>query len=162
MLALTPADLRGLDADGLAALLGRRELVAAVGEGEVGGLAAAALLFADYAVLHDGATLHLDTAEAIAAAVWRVGRWRWQTAFTAAEARREGFCDEVVFEGRSELALDAAAGLIRSRGGDVLERAEFARLFATGEPREGLRAFLEKRRPDFRHSVGIVPPQENL
>jgi enoyl-CoA hydratase/carnithine racemase len=50
---------------------------------------------------------------------------------------------------RSAAALDAAAMLIRSRGGDALERAEFARLFATGEPAEGLAAFLAKRRPSF-------------
>jgi enoyl-CoA hydratase/carnithine racemase len=51
--------------------------------------------------------------------------------------------------GRSTLALDAAAALIRGRGGDVTERFEFARLFATGEPQEGVGAFLEKRRPKW-------------
>jgi len=43
------------------------------------------------------------------------------------------------------VALDAAANLIRRRGGDVLERAEFARLFAAGEPQRGLAAFLNRR-----------------
>ena len=52
---------------------------------------------------------------------------------------------------RSEIAAASAAMLIEHRGGDALERAEFARLFATGEPAEGLRAFLEKRLPRFRH-----------
>jgi enoyl-CoA hydratase/carnithine racemase len=51
--------------------------------------------------------------------------------------------------GRSTRALDAAAALIRGRGGDVTERFAFARLFAAGEPREGLAAFLEKRRPEW-------------
>jgi enoyl-CoA hydratase/carnithine racemase len=51
--------------------------------------------------------------------------------------------------GRSMLALESANDLIRLRGGDVAERAEFARLFAAGEPQEGLRAFLERRRPRF-------------
>jgi enoyl-CoA hydratase/carnithine racemase len=50
----------------------------------------------------------------------------------------------------SALARESAAVLIGHRGGDALERAEFARLFAIGEPQEGLRAFLEKRRPSFR------------
>jgi hypothetical protein len=51
--------------------------------------------------------------------------------------------------GRSALALDSARMLLENRGRDALERAEFARLFAIGEPQEGLRAFLEKRRPSF-------------
>ena len=50
---------------------------------------------------------------------------------------------------RSVIALEAAATLIRKEGGDELERAEFARLFATGEPQRGLRAFLEKGTPVF-------------
>lgn len=149
--------VRAADVRDLEPLAAGGEMVVVLGEGELRGTAAAALLFAGYAILDDGATLHIDTAEAMAGAVWRLGRWRWQTTFTAAEARAEGLCDEIVFEGRSELALDAAAGLIGRRGGDVLERAAFATLFATGEPHEGLRAFLEKRTPDFRHTVGIVP-----
>jgi hypothetical protein len=51
--------------------------------------------------------------------------------------------------GRSALALDTAASLVALRGGDTLERAAFAWLFAAGEPQEGLRAFLDKRRPRF-------------
>jgi hypothetical protein len=39
--------------------------------------------------------------------------------------------------------------LIRSRGGDRLERAEFARLFALGEPQKGLGAFLAKKPASF-------------
>ena len=50
---------------------------------------------------------------------------------------------------RSVLALDSAAMLIRSRGGDRLERAEFARLFAIGEPQKGLGAFLAKTKPTY-------------
>ena len=52
--------------------------------------------------------------------------------------------------GRSSLALDAAAALVRGRGGDELERAEFARLFAIGEPQIGLSAFLARRRKGMR------------
>ena len=158
MLFLTPADLRGFDARALEDLLGRRELVAAFGEGEVRGLAAAALLFADYAVLREGATLIVEVPEAWAAAVWRLGRGvlKWQ--FDGANAA--DIVDEITSKEpdawleewtrqRSVMALDSAAVLIRGRGGDSLERAEFARLFAAGEPQKGLGAFLAKARPTY-------------
>ena len=150
---LTPAALHAVDAEALDALLERRELVVAYGEGEMRGLAAAAFLFADYAVLRRGATLVADASETWAAAVWRAGR-------RALLERPEELADEITdldperwrerwLRGRSVPALDTAAVLIRSRGGDALERAEFARLFSLGEPQRGLRAFLEKRPPDF-------------
>ena len=116
-------------------------------------------LFADYLALAEGANLTLDHPHAWAGAIWRIGGRAWRlhlsgrSTFTAEEARVEGLCDEVGDEPsmahRSALAADAAAELIARRGGDALERAEFARLFAAGEPQEGLAAFLEKRRPRF-------------
>lgn len=153
MLFLTAADLRGIGSRALEELLERRELVVAFGEGELRGLAAAALLFADYAVLRRGAILTIDTPEGWAGAVWRVGR-------RALLAGPEELADEVTDEEaetwrgnwlrhRSVLALDSAAVLIRSRGGDRLERAEFARLFAIGEPQTGLGAFLAKKSPRY-------------
>ena len=48
-------------------------------------------------------------------------------------------------EARSAVALASASTLVGHRGGDRLERFEFARLFAAGVPQEGLTAFLEKR-----------------
>jgi acetyl-CoA carboxylase alpha subunit len=158
MLFLTPADLRGLDRHGLDGLLGRSELVVAFGEGEVHGLAAAALLFADYAVLRAGATLAVDAPEAWAAVVWRLGRRA--VAWAASGERQDDIVDETTARAaeewreewmrhRSVIALDAAASLIRARGGDSLERAEFARLFALGEPQKGLGAFLAKVRPSY-------------
>ena len=161
MIVLTPAELRGLDARALDEMLARSECVVAIGEGELRGIAAAALLFADYAVLLRGATLIIDEPEVWAGAVWRVGRRAiaLEETFTADAARNAGLADDVVDDAeiwreqwtrnRRTLALDSAAALIRSRGGDALERAEFARLFAIGEPQRGLRAFLEKRAPDF-------------
>ena len=159
MIFLRPADLRGLDLD---ELLRRRELAVAMGEGDVNGVAAAALMFADFAVLKEGATLHIDTAEAWAGAVWRLGRkaLHVQSTITASEAKDMGLCDDVTdrdeetwlqewMRHRSVVALDSAAALIRSRGGDRLERAEFARLFALGEPQKGLDAFLGKRKPTY-------------
>ena len=136
--------------------------VAAMGEGDVNGVAAAALMFADFAVLKENATLHIDAAEAWAGAVWRLGRkaLHVQNAMSAREARDAGLCDDVTdheaemwleewMRHRSVVALDSAAALIRSRGGDRLERAEFARLFALGEPQKGLDAFLGKRKPTY-------------
>lgn len=150
---LTAAELRGVGARGLDELLERREAVVAFGEGELRGLPAAALLFADYAVLRRGATVILDTPEGWAGAVWRVGR-------RALLVKAEEMVDEITdsdgdawlanwLRGRSVLALDTAAVLIRSRGGDTLERAEFARLFALGEPQAGLGAFLAKKSPRY-------------
>jgi hypothetical protein len=160
MRVLAPADLRGLGARGLDDLLEDRACTVAIGSGDLHGEAAAAFLFADYAALHRDAVLHLDAPAAWAGAVWRVQRaaLRLPPRLESNLAREVGLCDEIIesedwFDGwmrhRSATALDAAALLIRSRGGDALERAEFARLFATGEPAEGLAAFLEKRRPSF-------------
>jgi enoyl-CoA hydratase/carnithine racemase len=161
---LAPGELRAIDSGALEGLLARTGLVVAAGAGEVHGLAAAALVFADYAVLDIGATLIIDTPETWAAVTWRIGRkalllhLHQRTSLTAAEAKAEGLCDEIIegdaqawldrwMQGRSPLALDSAATLIRMRGGDTLERAEFARLFAIGEPQRGLEAFLTRRLP---------------
>ncbi|HEV7923446.1 MAG TPA: hypothetical protein VGR02_21900 [Thermoanaerobaculia bacterium] len=132
-----------------------------LGRGEIRGKDAVAWLSADYAMLAAGAVLHLDSAEAWGAAIWRIGpaAWRLHLAgterLTAAEALAVGLADREVdpvewMAGRSEMALQSAAGLIRHQGGDALERAEFARLFAAGEPQTGLAAFLNKRRPEWR------------
>jgi hypothetical protein len=162
---LGPADLQGFvqgRSRALEALLERRELVVAFGAGEVRGLAAAALLFADYAVLHETATLDVDVPEARAAAVWRLGRKTLKWHLDGAQAK--DVVDEITskephawleewMRHRSVMALDSAAVLIRMRGGDSLERAEFARLFAAGEPQKGLRAFLAKARPTYSGDV---------
>jgi enoyl-CoA hydratase/carnithine racemase len=162
---LSPAALRRIDHAALEALLGRSDLVIAAGAGELRGLAAAALLFAGYSVLDKGATLVIDVPEAWAGATWRIGRRALRflgqrEPLSSAEAEVAGLCDEVI-DGepevwlerwkadRSELALDSAALLVTRRGGDRLERAEFARLFAIGEPQRGLEAFLARRKPKF-------------
>jgi len=164
MFFLAGAELRAVDDRALEEILDRTEMTVAAGAEEIRGLAAAALLFADYAVLDAGATLHLDVAEAWAAAAWRLGHAalrlhvEGRTTFPAADAKNAGLCDEIIegdaqewlprwMEGRSAVALDSAAMLIRARGGDALERAEFARLFEIGEPQRGLTAFLNRRSP---------------
>ncbi len=158
MLFLTGAELRAVDGAALDELLTRSELVVAFGEGELRGLAAAAMLFADYAVLRRGATLVLDAPEGWAGAAWRLGRgaWRWYLRGGTSEELVDEITDDDAdtwlgnwTRNRSVLALDSAATLIRARGGDRLERAEFARLFAIGEPQEGLGAFLAKKSPRY-------------
>jgi hypothetical protein len=142
-------------------LLARRDLVITIGEGELRGFAAAAAMFAGWSILRDGATIVLDTPAAWAGAAWRIGDRAYAlwlagtTTFDAQSALQTGLCDAVQSDPvewigtRSALALDSAAMLIRRRGGDALERAEFARIFAAGEPQEGLSAFLEKRTARF-------------
>jgi enoyl-CoA hydratase/carnithine racemase len=117
-------------------------------------------LFADVLLAAPTARLPLDFG-AWGGVVWRIGRRAWQlhlsgaTELDAAAAREWGIVDAVTDDpaawlgGRSVVALDTAASLVALRGGDALERAAFAWLFATGEPQEGLRAFLDKRRPRF-------------
>ncbi|HUR80060.1 MAG TPA: hypothetical protein VM733_04810 [Thermoanaerobaculia bacterium] len=158
MLFLGPAELRALDAGALGELLARTDCVVAFGDGDIRGVAAAALLFADYAVIAKGAALIIDTNEGWAAAAWRLRRRTIAWAFRGAKA--EEIVDEITgqtaeqwreewMRHRSVMALDSAAALIRSHGGDALERAEFARLFAAGEPQKGLGAFLAKTRPTY-------------
>lgn len=166
MLFLGPAELRALDPGALGELLARTDCVVAFGGGEVRGTAAAALLFADYAVLDAGATLTVDTPEAWAGAAWRLRRRT--VAWAASGASPAGIVDEITGQDpavwreewmrhRSVMALDSAAALIRARGGDRLERAEFARLFAIGEPQKGLGAFLAKTRPTYSSDSGEQP-----
>lgn len=150
--------MRVLDAGcDLEAVVESGQAVVVIGEGDVAGDAAAALLLSDYAVLRPGATLRIDTPQAWAGALWRLGPDAIRLCgapaiLPAVLAFSLGLCDRVgefSLAGRSEAALDSAAVLLSRRGGDLLERAEFARLFAAGVPREGLTAFLEKRSPRF-------------
>lgn len=52
-------------------------------------------------------------------------------------------------EGRHVAALASAASLLRKRGGDALENAEFGRLFAAGVPQRGMQRFLNRDRSSF-------------
>lgn len=117
-------------------------------------------LYADVLLAARRAKLPL-TAETWGGIVWRIGARAYAlyltgaTELDAVAAYEWGIVDAITDDpegwlgARSTLALASAASLIARRGGDALERAEFARLFAAGEPQEGLRAFLEKRQPRF-------------
>jgi len=140
---------------------GSHECTIVFANGETRGAAATSLLLADYAVMSPSSVLHIDSPAAWAGVIWRIGRdavhlhTTSKTRFDAREALDAQLIDAIdenpalLFETRSAAALDSAAMLISRRGGDALERAEFARLFAIGEPQRGLAAFLGKRRPRF-------------
>ncbi len=87
---------------------------------------------------------------------------------SADETWNGGLCEAVVacgsdslqwaqqwLSGRSVPALQSAAALLRRRGGDAIERAEFGRLFATGEPQLGLKRFLNRDATDFSQSLMV-------
>ncbi len=87
----------------------------------------------------------MTTAEEWAEIVWRLGgraamRLHIEGRAAGPPGRPEADPD------RSAAALESARMLVNARGGDALERAEFARLFAMGEPQTGLRAFLARRK----------------
>ena len=159
---LDPAALRDIDAGAIAAFRVSDECVISAGDGEIRGLAAVALLSSDYAVLTRDSIVHLDAPAIWDAIARRAGRVAIRlllagtASLSAGEALALGVCDEVISEAphvwferwigkRSEAALDAAAVLIREPSGDAKEREVFAKLFATGEPQRGMRAFLARR-----------------
>ena len=161
MLVLQAAEL----AARLDEVVSARSAVVAIGAGRLHGDAAASLMFSDWAILDSAGELVIDTPSALAGVVWRIGAGAIALVsgvrrMPAAEALQCGLCDEIgdgadFLGGRSEIALDAGAALVARRGGDALERAMFAWLFATGAPREGLTAFLEKGRPRWGHRSGF-------
>lgn len=125
MIVLTPATVRALDAGQLEELRARDEMLVVIADGEVD---AAIRDAADWLASYDEC---IESDDVIAPGVDpRAYIQEWIGA-------------------RSAIALEVAAALIRKNGGDELERAEFARLFAAGEPQRGLRAFLEKQTPAF-------------
>jgi enoyl-CoA hydratase/carnithine racemase len=140
-----------------------------------GSLASSALdvaLCCDLVYLRTEALLQLAApgSEPSAGVLWALGRRGRRalarglldaTALSASEAVGVGLAEAVVDASRplplpeasSVAALTAARDLVRSaatgRAGLGLELATFRLLFSTGDPGEGARAFLEKRRPDF-------------
>lgn len=105
-------------------------------------------LLADWLVVTEEARLTIDASLA-GPLLWRLGPSAYKR-YLMGELDARAVADGAFETGtRSQLALDIAAELLAHRGGDALERAAFALLFAAGEPQEGLSAFLEKRRPRF-------------
>jgi acetyl-CoA carboxylase alpha subunit len=148
----------------------RRCLLVVWGAGEMSGPSLAAALISDVFAVEEGA--HADFSDpgphAMAGILWRIGRRAIPLLVTNRGAIdggtmvEEGIADAVVPEdtdpmewirswigGRSLAALQSAARLVRGAGGDEVERAEFARLFATGIPQGGMKAFLKRRPAGF-------------
>jgi len=165
MIFLSPADLAVAGLDDIAS---RHDMTVAFATGQLRSRPLATALHCDWLAIEEGATITIDSPEGWSGAIGRIGARAYRlhllgrSTLSAEEAVREGLADALVPFGadpvewfadwvgrRSTLALDTAAALIRGSGGDVTERFAFARLFATGEPQEGLAAFLEKRRPKW-------------
>jgi hypothetical protein len=123
----------------------RREMIVAVADDEI----TPAALLADWLVAGAGATLDWSSPQTLGALVWRIGSAALRL-YALGGTAGVADMDSVEWAGRSELALDAAARLIRGRGGDALERAAFAHLFATREPQKGLSSFLTRRAAHLR------------
>jgi hypothetical protein len=172
--ALTSVDERSCDR-----LLGRRCMLVALAGGELGGPALAGALDADWLAVREGSALLLAAPSidprVASALARRVGvRARrmlliGERSLPATGALAETVADSLVpaevdslewlhgwLAARSARALLAGSGLVRRRGGDAFERAEFARLFSEGVPRRGLRMFLDKRALDFSDDLEVV------
>lgn len=159
--------------------LHRRALLISTASGDVRPPGVALGLFADVSLLGSASVLDLGRNTewwgVIAAGIHlRIGAgseallFSNKTNLDAGSAIGAGLCESVVagahdslqwcqqwIGGRSLLALQSAASLLRRKGGDVTERAEFARLFASGEPQLGLNRFLNREAVDFRRSLMV-------
>lgn len=179
LVVFSPAALSGVSAQVLDRLVHRRSMALAIADGDLSGLPLAAACFCDYLALGEDASVdlgvHALVPEVAAAVTWRVPeRARrillgTETALGAERALELGICDALVPRGsdslqwtrewlgkRSLRALLSASTLIRTRGGDLAERAEFGRLFGEGEPQRGLRGFLDKKPVDFSEDIEVV------
>jgi hypothetical protein len=168
-LAILPNALAAADAGFVWRVVERRALVIVIAGGSLSGSPLAAALASDFFAIAPGTTLDFRRDPRVwGALAGRIGRGAYRLLLSASgplgadEALERFVADALVAAGenplewlqrwlgaRSLVALDAGAALIRRRGGDALERAEFTRIFAAGTPQEGLAAFLEKRRPDW-------------
>jgi enoyl-CoA hydratase/carnithine racemase len=166
LVVLGSAELDTAGANLLGAIAARHACAIAVATGVLRGNSLAAALLCDWVAVGEESTLHLSGGAVWGSAVARMGAGAYRLylleseALPATRALELGVVDALIpattepeewtarwLRGRSVLAMQSAAMLLRSRGGDRLERAEFARLFATGQPRLGLRAFLGKQTP---------------
>lgn len=179
LIVLSREALTGVSATVLDRLVRRRSMAIAIGDGDLQGMPLAAACFCDYFALGEDGTVdlgvHVLVPEVAAAITWRVPERARQillgteTALGADRALELGICDALVPRGsdslkwardwlgkRSPRALLSASTLIRTRGGDLAERAEFGRLFGEGEPQRGLRGFLDKKPVDFSEDIEVV------
>jgi enoyl-CoA hydratase/carnithine racemase len=145
-----------------------RAVTAAVVEGVLGGAALDVALCSDLVYLRSGAALAINEGTPSLGQLWALGRaGRGALArgilepepITAEEAVRLGLAVRVLARGEgvplptevSVAARTTARDLTRVTPGarSALELASFRLLFASGDPREGARAFLDRREPEF-------------
>lgn len=134
----------------------------------LGNAALDAALCADLVYLREDADLRTGDGEASAGLLWALGRAGRAAlsrgllvarSITAVEAVNLGLVQGVLEHGAafpvtdqvSLTALTTARDMMRSDpdARSVLELASFRLLFASGDPGEGARAFLERRHPEF-------------
>lgn len=168
--ACSPESVESVDEEVLERIVDRKSMLIVCLDSEPRSPATAAALLSDLFAIRENGEIRLDLSSpyGMAGLVWRIGRSAIpllamsEGPLEAEDLIRCGAADALVprdadplewtcswLNRRSLSALESAARLIRSGGGEDAERAEFARLFAAGVPREGLSAFLERRSPDF-------------
>lgn len=173
-IACSPASVEEISEDVLELIVDRRSMLIVCLDSAPPAPALAAALLSDLFAIRRDAEIGIDLSSphGMAGLVWRIGRGAIPLfamndgPLGADDLIRTGVADALVPEGsdplewvrswlglRSVSALASAARLVRSGGGEDAERAEFARLFAAGIPREGLSAFLERRTPRFENEL---------
>lgn len=184
VVVIGPVAAEGFTARMRERLVQRRSMVIVALGASPGPGALAVALLADVAFAPESASIRFDhpsgernesdvDADLVAGLTFRVGRGAMailigDPVLPAARALELGLLDALVprdedpihwveswLRGRSLIALQSASRLIRLRGGEAVERAEFARLFALGEPQRGLQGFLDKRSTDFSETVKV-------
>ncbi len=169
-IACSPESISAASDDLLERIVDRRSMLIACLDSDAPASAIAVALLSDFFGIREDGEIRIDLSSpyGMAGLVWRIGRSAIpllamnEGPLGADDLIRCGVADALVprsadplewvcswLNRRSLTALQSAARLIRSGGGEDAERAEFARLFAAGVPREGLSAFLERRPPDF-------------
>ena len=159
----------GIDWVGLEPWTRSRAVTVAEVRAMISGSALDVALCSDLVYLRRGAELSLTPGEPSAGLVWALGRAGRAalarglldpTPLGADEAVRLGLAQRVLDDGESPalsdevsvVALSTARDLMRSTVGarSEIELASFRLLFASGDPGEGARAFLDRRCPDFK------------
>lgn len=176
LIACTTESVRGCGRELLERFVERRAMLAVITEPDACQSTLLAGLISDLFALREGSSIEIPDQDPLGMAglVWRLGRGavpfvaRHEGPLESDVLVAEGVVDVLVPEAidplqwfeswtgrRSVAAIVSAARLMRSRGGDGVERAEFARLFAAGVPIEGLRAFLDRRLSRFDEELTV-------
>lgn len=170
LIALTPPVVSALTVDDVDQIRKARAVTLLHAEGALGSAPAAAVFHADLFVAGSDARVALGesiTEAVVEGMLRRIGRRAvplmiGKDYLSAEDLVNAGLADVVVDQSRDTMAwLDSWIGprslsavamtarLLNGMGGDRAERASFSQLFTEDEVREGLSAFLEKRRAEY-------------